>query len=409
MLAGAVTAPDASCPHQTVRSLLTAPDGSLSIHLLPTIAGRRSQRTFAHALFSYITRHLVPSASPLSTHARARLRHAAVPPSPIPFQAYYIPLASRLTDHAIQFLYCHRLGIPLPFLPSPLPHHCHPKCPYYPHHKGGFSAAHLPHLAHAYHQIACGATPRRHNRHDALARLIATAARTHLRATADPYKRLISSVTGPKTKVDLVITTYRQYPPTTAIDVTISCPLLPSHLSDAAARADALFETRAAEKNAKHLPGCVALERVFMPVVFSSLGGLGPPEAAHYLDSLFVDSYADELLRTGTTRHTAHLRTLFLQSLLASLASSAADMASALTSGAANQPATAPPAASPPAAAPPATAQPATGQPAAAQPAAVQPVALQPAALQNAFAAVLQPPAAPAAPPAGPQPPQPGS
>ena len=278
-------------------------------------------------------------------------------------------------------------------------------------HKGGFSAAFLPHLAHAYHQIACGATSRRHNRHDALARLIAAAARLHLRATADLFKRLISSITGPKTKVDLVVTTYRQYPPTTAIDVTISCPMLPSHVSAAAADADSLFETRAAEKNAKHLPGCVALERVFLPVVFSSLGGLGPPEAVHYLDSLFVDAYADEMLRTGTTRQTAHFRTLFLQSLLASLASSAADMASALTSAAAAQPATVPPAAAP-AAAPPAAAQPAAGQPAAAQlavvqPAAAHPATLQPTVLHPASAAALQPPAAPVAPPAAPQPPQP--
>ena len=235
-------------------------------------------------------------------------------------------------------------------MPSPLPPHCHPKCPYYPPHKGGFTVAHLSHLAHAYHQIACGATPRRHNRHDALARLIATAAKTHLRATTDLCKRLISGVTGPKTKVDLVVTTYRHYPPTTAIDVTISCPLLPSHLSAAATDAARLFEERAREKNAKHLPGCVAQERVFLPIVFSSLGGLGPPEATHYIDSLFVDAYANELLRTGTTRYTAHLRTLLLQSLLASLASSAADMASALTAAAAAAPSAAPPAAAQPAA-----------------------------------------------------------
>lgn len=76
-----------------------------------------------------------------------------------------------------------------------------------------------------------------------------------------------------------------------------TCTAAPS--PDATADANALFETRATEKNAKHLPGCVALERVFMPVVFSSLGGLGPPEAVHYLDSLFVDAYADELLRTA--------------------------------------------------------------------------------------------------------------
>ena len=117
-------------------------------------------------------------------------------------------------------------------------------------------------------------------------------------------------------------------------------------------RCQPLRDAGAKEKNAKHLPGCVALERVFLPIVFSSLGGLSPPEAVHKRSttsrSLFVDAYAAELLGTSTIRHTAHLRTLLLQSLLASLASSAADMASALTSAAAAQPAAAQPAVSDP-------------------------------------------------------------
>ena len=72
-----------------------------------------------------------------------------------------------------------------------------------------------------------------------------------------------------------------------------------------------------------------------MPIVFSSLGGLGPPEAVHYLDSLFSEVYAAELAATGTTRRTCHLRTLFLQSLLVSLAAATADMAASLTRDAA--------------------------------------------------------------------------
>ena len=68
---------------------------------------------------------------------------------------------------------------------------------------------------------------------------------------------------------------------------------------------------------------------------FSTLGGLGPPEAVHYLDSLFSEVYAAELAATGTTRRTCHLRTLFLQSLLVSLAAATADMAASLTRDAA--------------------------------------------------------------------------
>jgi hypothetical protein len=120
-----------------------------------------------------------------------------------------------------------------------------------------------------------------------------------------------------------------------AIDVTVSCPMLPSHVTAAAADADSLFTTRAAEKNDKHLRGCIDQGRAFLPLVFSSLGGLGPPEAFHYLDSIFSELYTDERLRTGTVRHTSHLRTLFLQQLLASLTSASADMAQALPAAAA--------------------------------------------------------------------------
>ena len=71
--------------------------------------------------------------------------------------------------------------------------------------------------------------------------------------------------------------------------------------------------------------------RTFLPIVFTTLGGIGPPEAVHYLDALFSDSYASELAATGSTRNTAHARRLFYQSLLATLTKATANMASALT------------------------------------------------------------------------------
>ena len=335
LLAGCVTAADASCPHQTLRARLTAPDGSLSIHLLPSAAGHRPQHSFSHALFTHLLRHLLSPASGLSTLALARLRHAAMPPSPMLFQMYYIPATSALTNVGVQFLYCHRLGIPLPFLPSTLPLRCHPSCPSYSARKGGFPAAlhHL--LAHAYHQSACGATPRRHKRHDVLAKIIGQAATTYLNALHDLRSRLSSSTGGAATKVDLVITLHSTYPPVTAIDVTVSCPLLPSHVDAAAKDAAAIFTARAAEKNNKHLAGCIAQERAFLPVVFTTLGGLGPPESVHYLDSFFSETYAAERAATGSTRRTNHLRTLFMQSLLTSLTASTADMAAQLTHDAA--------------------------------------------------------------------------
>ena len=117
--------------------------------------------------------------------------------------------------------------------------------------------------------------------------------------------------------------------------------MLHSHAPAAARDAAALFAARAAEKNNKHLAGSIAQERAFLPIVFSTLGGIGPPESLHYLDSFFAASYTAELTATGTTRRTAHLRTCFLQSLLAALATGTADMASHLTRAAADAPAAA--------------------------------------------------------------------
>ena len=95
-----------------------------------------------------------------------------------------------------------------------------------------------------------------------------------------------------------------------------------------------IFDARALEKNNKHLAGSIAQGRTFLPIVFTTLGGIGPPEAVHYLDTLFSDSYASELAASGSTRHTAHARRLFYQSLLATLTKATADMASALTNAA---------------------------------------------------------------------------
>ena len=328
LLVASVTAPDASCPHQSLRARLTAPDGRLSIRLLPSAAGRRPQHSFSHAFFTYLTRQLLSPNSTLTSLARARLRHAAVQPSPMLFQIYYLPPSSALDRTATQFLYCHRLGIPLPFLPSPLPNRCHPRCPHY---RSAFPASSAALLPHAYHQCGCGATPRRHRRHDAITKIIGNTAASNLRAHTTMEHRLSSSTGLHSTKVDLVITAYDRSPSVTAIDVTISCPLLPTYSSSAATSAAHIFDARALEKNNKHLAGSIAQGRTFLPIVFTTLGGIGPPEAVHYLDALFSDSYASELAATGSTRNTAHARRLFYQSLLATLTKATADMASALT------------------------------------------------------------------------------
>ena len=70
------------------------------------------QYRFTRAVFGLLLSFALNNpASPLTTSARARLRHAAAPLSHLIFTAYYIPPTSLLSDFEVQYLYCHRLGI----------------------------------------------------------------------------------------------------------------------------------------------------------------------------------------------------------------------------------------------------------------------------------------------------------
>ena len=323
--------PSAESLHRAIPSLLTAPNGRFSITLLASCAGRRSQSTFTHAVFSHLLERVLasPTIQPL---VAARLRHSAAPQASTLFTMYYLPKDVQLTDLQTQFLYLHRLGVPLPFIPSPPPAFCHPNCKDYPPCRP-ITPGHalFPHLAHALHHMACGVGGFRHRRHDVIVRIIAAAARAELHADASTKSRLASSATR-GTKVDLVITSYDLWPHVIAIDATVSNPLLPSHSAKAAKNAATMFADRNAEKCAKHLPGCVELSRAFLSVVYSTLGGVGPPDSRAWLDPLYNVSYAAELIAGGTGQQTARRRQLLYQTLHASLVRSTTDMIVALTS-----------------------------------------------------------------------------
>ena len=216
------------------------------------------------------------------------------------------------------------------FVPHPPPRTCHPRCPHFPPHRP-IPLAHplYPYLDHLYHHIACGAGGHRHRRHDALCRLIASAARDLLGAEVTTSTRLCSSSTK-GTKVDVVITTLRRHPFTVALDATVSCPPLPSHASAAALSAATLFDARASEKEGKHLAGCASLGRAFIPVVFTTLLGIGPRDAREYIDSLYSELATAERLSGGTGSEAYHRRHLFIHSLQASLVRATARMAIAL-------------------------------------------------------------------------------
>ena len=100
-------------------------------------------------------------------------------------------------------------------------------------------------------------------------------------------------------------------------------------------------ETKKEEEKKKHLAGCVGLGRAFLPIVFTTLLGIGPQDAREYIGGLFSDLYLAERLAGGSGHDANHRRVLFMQSLQATVVRANTRMALVLSAPppAANAPA----------------------------------------------------------------------
>ena len=83
---------------------------------------------------------------------------------------------------------------------------------------------------HAYHQLSCGCDRHRIARHEALLKVVSATLAAEGGYTWELKRHLGSSVYR-RSKVDLLLTSFTADPPTTALDITISCPFLPSYIS----------------------------------------------------------------------------------------------------------------------------------------------------------------------------------
>ena len=105
----------------------------------------------------------------------------------------------------------------------------------------------------------------------------------------------------------------------TAIDFTVSCPLLPSYISEAISDGNAIFATRALEKTKKHAAGSAHRGRHFLPFVITTFGGIGPASAWHYVDSTYSTSSAVASLSSTSFHALSAKKSNFLCSLQATL------------------------------------------------------------------------------------------
>ena len=303
--------------HDTVHSLLFDPSTNLpSIANVRLLAHRHTQSVFSHALSRHLlSTRLATCSNPL---AAARLRACALRGASSLLTAHSIPQGALLTNAEFTFFICHRLGIPPPSITPAASLRCRPKCttvtvakPIAPNH------CLYPTHRHCYHQITCGASPLRHRRHDDLARLVAHHLGSEAGLDASTSTNLHSSLTS-GTKVDLVLSSFASEH-STAIDFTVSCPLLPTYAAAAALDAHAIIAARAAEKTAKHASGSAARGRLFLPWVITTFGGIGPTTIWHFIDSIYATSSSLANLNRTSAHAVATRKAHFLASLHAAL------------------------------------------------------------------------------------------
>jgi len=316
--------------HETVHSLLFDPStGRPSISNIRLLSGRHCQSVFSHAVSRHtfairITAHAAP-------HAIARLRACALRGAASLLLCHSIPQGALLTNAQFIFFICHRLGIPLA---SPNPHslisptaalRCTRKCRTITTTKPLTNTHPLfPLRQHCLHQLTCGCSKLRLRRHNQLARLVANHLSAEGGLEASLTASLHSSLTS-QTKVDLVLTSAIAEL-ATAIDFTVSCPLLPSYLAAAITDASAIITTRADEKISKHAAGSAARNRLFLPWVITTFGGMGPHSIWHWIDSIFASSASLARLSESSTHAIARRKAAFLACLQATLTRSCYDM-----------------------------------------------------------------------------------
>ena len=97
------------------------------------------------------------------------------------------------------------------------------------------------------------------------------------------------------------------------------CSFTPSYLSAATHDQLAIFAERASEKMAKHHAGCAALDRQFIPAVFTTLGGIGPAEFTEFIDEVFRRSASLEIAAGGRGRLASERKLLFRAAVHAAL------------------------------------------------------------------------------------------
>jgi len=311
------------------RALFNVEMGSYTIDKADQAANMNAQHALSRPVFRAKADAILHAPPPTSPHAPARLRACALPDAMALFQTKAIDSSNELSDLQATFMVCNALGIHHPFIINEPT--CHPSCP---HHTPDGDHTPLTRDTHrkAYHALSCAAGGLLKARHNDIATAIA-AVFTSLGYICQLNDGLgSSSMNG--NLVDIVIANYARSHKPTAIDVTVSNPMLDTYRERAMLDAHAVLSKRDEEKTKKHGPGSEALGRTFIAAVFTTFGGFGGRGFRALLKEEFDKLRFDECHGGGTGYAAARRKTRATERLAAALHRGSARMASELPTGA---------------------------------------------------------------------------
>ena len=260
-----------------------------------------------HHIHSTAVALSAPPRGPLDDIAAATRNASRLRGSDALFNAMTIDSRSNLgTNHAI-FLICHRLTLPLPFLSPPF--YCHPDCKHLPQPPSRYQGPLVidgSHnlFQHGYHQAQCPKHWCPTTRHNQWIDSVVKDLRKWAGVVCQVAQQLYHSENNNRT-VDLMVhRPDRPSEPATMADPTIFCPMLPAHSSKAASDIAACILAIHKGKSDKHHAGCTAAGRTFLPVVITTLGGVGNTDWWDYWDVLWRDAITSHCQKGGL-RHEA--------------------------------------------------------------------------------------------------------
>ena len=272
---GVTDGPGLSHSPKFIRVLVDAVDGGGRIDLerLAEAAHSHGHKTLARVFNRSLARERERGCPLLPRVAIVRDASAA-PGAQALLNQYGITEGTQLTANQVAFLFCHRLGVPLPYLRPP--YACSPRC------KTHIGEDLWPTMPHGFHQTQCNMSYMSTMRHNAWLDVISKQLRKWCGITSILGLHLRHSESNKRT-IDAIFTDParpEQWP--MCCDNTCVNPMLPSYVRHTYSDT---VRARERDKIEKHERGCRSLDRHFVAAILTPAGSMGRKTFLDWWDS----------------------------------------------------------------------------------------------------------------------------